>query len=90
MAASAPEFITEKAVSIGTWAVCMGGCHIGQPYVSGSDNIVKLLTNGLEKLIGTRFYVEEDLEKTARYLISYLIKRENIWDSRYRTYWMNT
>ncbi len=24
VAASAPEFITEKAVSIGTWAVCMG------------------------------------------------------------------
>ncbi|MCJ7603989.1 MAG: twin-arginine translocation signal domain-containing protein, partial [Desulfobulbaceae bacterium] len=36
VAASAPEFITEKAVSIGTWAVDLGLLtHIGgQPYVS--------------------------------------------------------
>lgn len=74
VAASAPEFITEKAVSIGTWAVCMGVLtHIGgQPYVSGSKNMVKLLTQDLEKLIGARFYVEEDPEKTANYLIGYI------------------
>ena len=62
VAASAPEFITEKAVSIGTWAVDIGlFTHIGgQPYISGSANLVELLTNGVESLTGGKFYVETD------------------------------
>ncbi len=67
VAASAPEFITEKAVSIGTWAVDLGLLtHIGgQPYVSGSPALVKLLTSDVEGLTGGRFYVENDPEKAA-------------------------
>jgi carbon-monoxide dehydrogenase catalytic subunit len=67
VAASAPEFITEKAVSIGTWAVDLGlFTHIGgQPYVSGSANMVGLLTNGVEGLTGGKFYVEKDPEVAA-------------------------
>jgi len=71
VAASAPEFITEKAVSIGTWAVNLGlFTHIGgQPYVSGSENLVKLLTDGVESLTGGKFYVETDAEKAAQTII---------------------
>lgn len=80
VAASAPEFVTEKAVSIGTWAVCLGVLtHIGdEPYVSGSQNVVKLLTNDLENLVGGRFYVEADPEKTANYLISHINKKRKL------------
>jgi carbon-monoxide dehydrogenase catalytic subunit len=69
VAASAPEFITEKAVSIGTWAVVLGlFTHIGgQPYVSGSANMVDLLTGDKDpaevrvaNLTGGQFNVEQD------------------------------
>jgi carbon-monoxide dehydrogenase catalytic subunit len=71
VAASAPEFITEKAVAIGTWAVDLGlFTHIGgQPYISGSKNMVKLLTEDVESLIGGKFYVEINPEKAAKKLI---------------------
>lgn len=72
VAASAPEFITEKAVAIGTWAVDLGlFTHIGgQPYVSGSSNLVNLLTNGVEGLTGGKFYVERDPEIAADSIIN--------------------
>jgi carbon-monoxide dehydrogenase catalytic subunit len=72
VAASAPEFITEKAVSIGTWAVDLGVfTHIGgQPYISGSPDLVSLLTDGVEGLIGGKFYVETDPEKAADAIVA--------------------
>ena len=72
VAASAPEFITEKAVSIGTWAVNLGVfTHIGgQPYVTGSSNLVSLLTDGVEGLTGGKFYVEKDPEAAATTIIN--------------------
>jgi len=72
IAASAPEFITEKAVSIGTWAVDLGVfTHIGgQPYISGSENLVSLLTDGVENLVGGKFHVEIDPEKAADTIIN--------------------
>lgn len=81
IAASAPEFITEKAVSIGTWAVDLGiFTHIGaQPYISGSQNLVNLLTDGVETLTGGKFYVEQDPEKAADTLIGVVNeKRRNL------------
>jgi carbon-monoxide dehydrogenase catalytic subunit len=72
IAASAPEVVTEKAVSIGTWAVDLGiVTHIGsQPFVSGSPALVKLLTDDVEGLIGGKFYVEKDPEKAAVTLVN--------------------
>lgn len=74
VAASAPEFITEKAVSIGTWAVNLGAMtHIGgQPYVSGSENMVKLLTDGVEGLVGGKFYVETDPNRAAETILAHI------------------
>ncbi|MCJ7603035.1 MAG: hypothetical protein MUO63_16245 [Desulfobulbaceae bacterium] len=74
VAASAPEFITEKAVSIGTWAVDLGLLtHIGgQPYVSGSANMVGLLTDGVEGLTGGKFYVEKDPVAAADAIIEHI------------------
>ncbi len=72
IAASAPEFITEKAVSIGTWAVDLGiFTHIGgQPYVTGSPNLVNLLTNDIETLIGGKFYVETNPKIAANTILN--------------------
>ncbi len=81
VAASAPEFITEKAVSIGVWAVNLGVLtHIGgQPYVSGSKNMVKLLTKDVENLVGGRFYVETDPGKAATEILAHInAKRKNL------------
>jgi carbon-monoxide dehydrogenase catalytic subunit len=54
IAASAPEFITEKTVANGTWAADLGiFTHIGgQPYVKGSPNLVGLLTGDVAALTG--------------------------------------
>ncbi len=56
---------------IGTWAVDLGlFTHIGgQPYISGSKNMVKLLTEDVESLTGGKFYVEINPEKAAKKLI---------------------
>ncbi|VEN74595.1 Carbon monoxide dehydrogenase 1 [Candidatus Desulfarcum epimagneticum] len=72
VAASAPELITEKAVSIGVWAVGLGVfTHIGEPpYVSGSDRMARLLTRDVENIVGGRFYVESDPEKAARAMLA--------------------
>lgn len=82
VAGSAPEFITEKAVSIGTWAVNLGLLtHIGgQPYVSGSANMVKLLTGqavlgipkGVETLTGGKFYVDKNPVTAAATIIEHI------------------
>jgi anaerobic carbon-monoxide dehydrogenase catalytic subunit len=63
---------TEKAVAIGTWAVTLGLLtHIGgQPYVSGSANLVKLLTEGVEGLAGGKFLVVIDPEVAAKGIIA--------------------
>lgn len=77
VAASAPELVTEKAVSIGTWAVDLGLLtHVGaQPYVSGSPALVKLLTSDVEGLTGGRFLVERDPERSAAAIVDHINRK---------------
>jgi carbon-monoxide dehydrogenase catalytic subunit len=72
VAASAPEFVTEKAVAIGTWAVDLGVLtHIGgQPFVAGSAPLVQLLTQDVEGLTGGKFLVQTDPEKAATAILA--------------------
>ncbi len=62
VAASAPEATTEKALSIGTWAVSLGvTTHVNPvPRIKGSSLMTKLLTEDLEGLLGARFMVGDD------------------------------
>jgi carbon-monoxide dehydrogenase catalytic subunit len=71
VAASAPEFVTEKAVAIGTWAASLGlFVHLGgQPYVAGSEALVDLLTAGLAGVTQGKFYVDEDAERASTAII---------------------
>ena len=67
LAGSAPEWYSEKAVSIGSYVVGSGIFTVLgiAPPVFGSPNIVKLLTEGLEDVLGATFAVEPDPNRAA-------------------------
>jgi len=67
VAGAAPEWMSEKAVSIGCYVVASGiSTVLGvQPPIFGSPNVVNLLVKGLEDAIGATFMVEPDPEKAA-------------------------
>lgn len=70
VAGSAPEWYSEKAVTIGVYFVASGvTTHLGpMPPITGSMNVVKLLTDGLRDVVGATFAVEPDPEKAALFL----------------------
>jgi len=70
VAGSAPEWYSEKAVTIGTYFVASGvTTHLGpMPPITGSMNVVNLLTSGLKDVVGATFAVEPDPEKAAVFL----------------------
>ncbi len=67
IAGAAPEWYSEKAVSIGAYFVASGVTTVlgPMPPITGSINVVKLLTEGLADLLGATFAVEPDPEKAA-------------------------
>jgi carbon-monoxide dehydrogenase catalytic subunit len=78
IAGAAPEWYSEKAVSIGAYFVASGVTTVlgPMPPITGSMNVVKLLTEGIEDLLGAAFAVEPDPEKAA------LLIRRHIEDRR--------
>jgi len=68
---SAPEWMSEKAVSIGTYFVASGVfTHLGTiPPVLGSEKVTKLLTEDVEDVVGGKFYVEPDPIKAAQVML---------------------
>ena len=77
VAGSAPEWYSEKAATIGCYFVASGVfTHLGpMPPVTGSMNVVKLLTEGLEDVVGATFAVEADPQKASRILIRHVEKK---------------
>lgn len=77
VAASAPEFKTEKAVAIGTWAISSGlPVHLGVvPPVLGSPLVTSVLTAGVKDLLGGYFIVETDPHKAAEKLFAAIQER---------------
>ncbi|MCL5290073.1 MAG: carbon monoxide dehydrogenase, partial [Firmicutes bacterium] len=75
--ASAPEYKTEKAVSIGTYAMACGlPTHLGVvPPVLGSPLVTEMLTAGVKDLLGGYFIVETDPVKAAQAIFSALQER---------------
>ena len=67
VAGSAPEWYSEKAAAIGCYFVASGVYTVlgPMPPITGSMNIVKLLTEGLEDVVGATFAVEPDPEQAA-------------------------
>ncbi len=74
VAGSAPEWYSEKAVTIGVYCVASGiTTHLGpMPPITGSMNVVNLLTQGLQDVVGAAFAVEPDPEKAADFLIRHI------------------
>jgi carbon-monoxide dehydrogenase catalytic subunit len=73
-AAAAPEWMSEKAVSIGTYAVASGVYTVlgTVPQVLGSQNVVDLLTMGAKDILGGSFAVEPDPFKAAKLMIDHI------------------
>lgn len=74
LAGAAPEWYSEKAVSIGTYVVASGiSTVLGvQPPIFGSMNVVKLLAEDLDGVVGARFAVEPDPERAAVWIRKHL------------------
>ncbi len=67
LAGAAPEWYSEKAVAIGAYVVASGIFTVlgVQPPIFGSKNVVSLLADGLDDVVGAKFAVEPDPEKAA-------------------------
>jgi anaerobic carbon-monoxide dehydrogenase catalytic subunit len=77
LAGAAPEWYSEKAISIGVYAVASGIYTVlgPMPPITGSMNIVKLLTEGLNDVLGATFAVEPDPEKAALLIRKHIEKK---------------
>ncbi len=67
LAASSPEWYSEKAATIGTYAVASGiFTHLGHaPNITGSEVVTQLALEGLDELVGACFCIEPDPFKAA-------------------------
>jgi anaerobic carbon-monoxide dehydrogenase catalytic subunit len=67
VAGAAPEWMSEKAVSIGAYVVSSGIYTVlgTVPQVLGSGNVTALLTQGAEEVVGAAFAVEPDPARAA-------------------------
>jgi carbon-monoxide dehydrogenase catalytic subunit len=67
----APEWMSEKAVSIGNYVVATGlDTFLGvDPYVSGSDQVAGLLTDGVREWVEAAYTVEKDIDKLGDLMI---------------------
>ena len=68
----APEWMSEKAVSIGNYVIGTGiDTFLGvDPYVSGSSEIAEILTNGTRERVEAAFTVEKDIDKLGDAMIA--------------------
>lgn len=67
LAGAAPEWYSEKAVSIACYVVASGIYTVlgPMPPIAGSMNVVKMATEGLNEVVGACLAVEPDPEKAA-------------------------
>ncbi|MFH1259896.1 MAG: anaerobic carbon-monoxide dehydrogenase catalytic subunit [Elusimicrobiota bacterium] len=77
IAAAAPEWMSEKAIAIGMYAVASGALVvIGSPLpLTGSKNVTKFLTEDLENITGGKWAFESDPIKAAGIMIDHINKK---------------
>jgi carbon-monoxide dehydrogenase catalytic subunit len=77
MAGAAPEWYSEKAAAIGAYFVASGVYTLlgPMPPITGSMNVVKLLTEGLNDAVGATFAVEPDPEAAATLMRRHIEKK---------------
>ncbi len=74
LAGAAPEWMSEKAVSIGTYVIGSGIFTVlgTVPQVLGSKEVVSLLTEGANDVVGAAFAVETDPLKAAALIVEHI------------------
>jgi len=74
VAGAAPEWMSEKAVSIGTYFISSGVFTVlgTVPPVLGSPVVTELLTQGANDVIGAAFAVEPDPFKAAKLMVDHI------------------
>ena len=74
VAGAAPEWMSEKAVSIGTYFISSGVFTVlgTVPPVLGSPVVTELLTQGANDIVGAAFAVEPDPFKAAQLMIDHI------------------
>ena len=74
VAGAAPEWMSEKAVSIGFYVVASGVFTVlGEPLpVQGAPELAQFLTEGIAEHFGGRFAFESDPVKAARIMIDHI------------------
>ena len=74
VAGAAPEWMSEKAVSIGFYVVASGVFTVlGEPLpIQGSEVVTRFVTEGIEELFGGKFAFESDPIKAARLMIDHI------------------
>jgi anaerobic carbon-monoxide dehydrogenase catalytic subunit len=77
LAGAAPEWMSEKAVSIGSYVVSSGIFTVlgTVPQVLGSANMAALLTAGANDVVGAAFAVEGDPYKAAELIAGHISKK---------------
>ncbi|MFH1540273.1 MAG: anaerobic carbon-monoxide dehydrogenase catalytic subunit [Elusimicrobiota bacterium] len=77
VAAAAPEWMSEKAVCIGFYAVASGIFTVlGLPLpIMGGKKITDFVTNKIENIVGGKFAFESDPHKAADLIIKHLDKK---------------
>ena len=77
VAGAAPEWMSEKAISIAMYVVASGIFTVVNPplAVKGSPEVEKLLTETFEKHFGATWAFEEDPIKAARLMIDHIDRK---------------
>ena len=77
IAATAPEYMEQKATIDAIFAIAYGvTTHVSPvPPVTGSEDVVKLLTEDVEKLTGGKVIVEEDPIKAAEKIYEAIMEK---------------
>jgi len=79
VAGAAPEWMSEKAISIGMYFVASGVFTvIGEPLpILGSENLTRYLTEEIEKEIGGKWAFERDPIKAAQLMLEHIEKKRD-------------
>ena len=77
VAAAAPEWMSEKAVSIAAYVVASGILTVlgVEPPILGSGGVVNLLTEHAEKLLAAKIVVEKEPKKAVEVIVEHIEKK---------------
>jgi carbon-monoxide dehydrogenase catalytic subunit len=73
----APEWMSEKAVSIANYVVSTGlDVYLGiEPHVQGSSQMMELITEGTRKIVGAGFIINKDPDALVKSIIDGIEKK---------------